>query len=132
MFRRDWIQQAIWTGTSLCGCGLGCRSAPITGRKQLLLIPEDQEIAMGQESFTQILGEEPLSTNTRGDEIVRRVGYRLAAVSGRPNYAWDFRLLGSSSQNAFCLPGGKVAIYESQQTSLCVGTGKPKLQGLLF
>ncbi len=112
MFRRDWIRGISWSGVSLCGCGLGCRSAPITGRKQLLLLPEDQEIAMGQESFAQILGEEPRSANARAEEIVRRVGMRLAAVSGRPNYAWDFRLLASSSQNAFCLPGGKVAVYE--------------------
>jgi predicted Zn-dependent protease len=112
MFRRQWLKGFASSGVSLCGCGLGCRSAPMTGRKQLLLLPEDQEIAMGQESFTQILSEEPLSTNVRADEIVRRVGMRLASVAGRANYAWDFRLLASSSQNAFCLPGGKVAVYE--------------------
>lgn len=107
MLRRDWIIGMACSGASLCGC----RSAPFTGRRQLLLLPEQQEIAMGQENFAQILSEEPLSANTRGAEIVRRVGLRLASVSGRPDYAWDFRLLASPAQNAFCLPGGKVAVY---------------------
>ncbi len=67
---------------------------------------------MGQENFAQILLDEAPSSNARGQEIVRRVGLRLASVSGRPDYAWDFRLLASQTQNAFCLPGGKVAVYE--------------------
>ena len=83
MFRRDWIKGITWSGLSLCGCGLGCRSAPITGRKQLLLLPENQEIAMGQESFTQILGEEPLSANARADDIARAMTRAKLRVFGR-------------------------------------------------
>jgi predicted Zn-dependent protease len=44
--------------------------------------------------------------------MVQRVGQRIAAVSGRPDYQWEFKLFASPEQNALCLPGGKVAVYE--------------------
>ncbi len=43
---------------------------------------------------------------------VKRVGERLAAVSGRTDYQWEFHVIASETPNAFCLPGGKVAFYE--------------------
>ncbi len=43
---------------------------------------------------------------------MKRVGKRIAAVANRKDYQWDFRLIESETQNAFCLPGGKVAIYQ--------------------
>ena len=44
--------------------------------------------------------------------MVQRVGHRIADASGRRDYQWDFQLIASATQNAFALPGGKVAIYE--------------------
>ncbi len=90
----------------------GCRTAPVTQRKQLLLVPEDQEIVLGSTAFQQILQEEPASTNNRYIELVNRIGQRIAAVANRPDYGWEFRVLASPEQNAFCLPGGKVGVYE--------------------
>ncbi len=90
----------------------GCRSAPVSGRKQFVLIPESQEIAMAEESFNQVIASEKPSTNTRYQEIVRRVGTRIAIAANKPSFQWDFRLFESDSQNAFALPGGKVGIYE--------------------
>ncbi len=106
------MQQVGWTGLSLCGCVGGCRSAPVTGRKQLLLMREDQEIAMGQESFTQVLSEEPCRLIHAATRSCGESDCDWPESRGRPDYAWDFRLLGGQSQNAFCLPGGKVAVYE--------------------
>ncbi|MCY2975945.1 MAG: M48 family metallopeptidase [Planctomycetota bacterium] len=109
--RRAWMSGAARMGIAGCLLG-GCKSAPMTGRKQLLLLPESQEIAMGQQEFGQILQEEPISQDQRLSAMVHRVGTRLAAVAGKPNYQWDFRLLQSETPNAFCLPGGKVAVYD--------------------
>lgn len=91
---------------------LGCASTPMTHRRQLLLVPEPQEMALGVSAFSEILASEPPSTNGHFIELVDRVGRRLAAAANRPDYDWEFRVLASPQQNAFCLPGGKVAIYE--------------------
>ncbi len=91
---------------------LGCmRSTPITGRKQMLLIPENQEVARGVAAFQDVLQKEPPSQNQQYVAMVNRVGERIAAATGE-QYDWEFRVIASPEQNAFCLPGGKVAIYE--------------------
>jgi predicted Zn-dependent protease len=90
----------------------GCRSTPITGRRQMLFVPEATEISMGISAYQQTLESEPLSTNQRHVELIRRVGQRIAEVANRPDYQWEFQLIAAPQMNAFCLPGGKVAIYE--------------------
>lgn len=90
----------------------GCRTTPVSGRRQLVVIPEAQEIAMGEEAYLEILKTEPRSTNQRYVELVRRVGNRIKAVAGRDDYDWEFNVIASDTPNAFCLPGGKVAFYE--------------------
>lgn len=90
----------------------GCHSTPVTGRRQLLVVPETKEIAMGVDAYQDILAKEKPSTNQRYIEMVNRVGQRIAAVADRPDYDWEFRVIESEQQNAFALPGGKVAVYE--------------------
>jgi predicted Zn-dependent protease len=108
--RRRALKQLIVWGAASCCCG--CRTTPITGRRQLLLLPEQQEVTMGVAAFDEIAQAEAPSTDARSIELVNRVGQRIAAVAERPDYAWEFRVLASETQNAFCLPGGKVAVYE--------------------
>jgi predicted Zn-dependent protease len=90
----------------------GCKMAPITGRPQLMLMPEGQELSLGGQAFQETLSTEPISQDTRLSSLVNRVGQRIASVADRKDYQWEFRLISSPTQNAFCLPGGKVAIYE--------------------
>jgi predicted Zn-dependent protease len=90
----------------------GCRSAPVTGRRQMLLLPESQELSLGLTSYQDVVAKEPASQNAQYVAMVQRVGERIAAVADKPDYAWEFRVIASDVQNAFCLPGGKVAIYE--------------------
>ncbi|MEZ6122933.1 MAG: M48 family metallopeptidase [Planctomycetaceae bacterium] len=90
---------------------IGCTTAPVTQRKQLLVMSEDKENAMGLTAYEQVLKDEPLSTNQSAQEMVKRVGQRIAAVANRPDFQWDFNVIESETQNAFCLPGGKVAVY---------------------
>ena len=90
----------------------GCISTPMTGRRQLLLVPEQREIELGLQAYQAALAEERPSSNQEYVALVQRVGSRLAHVAQRPSYAWEFRVVDSPQQNAFCLPGGKVAVYE--------------------
>jgi predicted Zn-dependent protease len=91
---------------------LGCRSAPITGRKQLMAIPEPHEMSLGDTTYREILSEHPMSTDQAAIRMVNRVGQRIAAVADVPDYNWEFRVIAAADQNAFCLPGGKVGVYE--------------------
>lgn len=93
-------------------CTSGCRTVPVSGRKQLVMLPEENEIVQGEAAYRKILEEEELSTNAAYIAMVNRVGQRIAAVAGRPDYNWEFHVIASDKQNAFCLPGGKVAVYE--------------------
>jgi len=86
-----------------------CETVPYTGRSQLQLISPQQENEMGVQAFQQIVGKAKLST---ANEMVTRVGKRIAGVTGLPDAQWEYRLIQDDKQvNAFALPGGKVAVY---------------------
>jgi metalloendopeptidase OMA1, mitochondrial len=88
-----------------------CESVPVTGRSQLLLIPEGTEVSMGLDSYQQVLSKSKVSTDPRLNEQVTRVGRRIAQATGRTDYQWEFKAIEDAQANAFCLPGGKVAVY---------------------
>jgi metalloendopeptidase OMA1, mitochondrial len=90
----------------------GCVSAPYTGRSQLMLVSEGQEVASGEQAYRQILRDSVLSEDSEALRIVRRVGERIARAADKPEYRWDFRMINDPEMiNAFCVPGGKVAVY---------------------
>jgi predicted Zn-dependent protease len=90
---------------------VACQTVPITGRSQLVLVPEGTELQMGLESYQEILGKSKLSTDRRLTAQVERVGRRIAEATERSDYQWEFKLIEDPQANAFCLPGGKVAVY---------------------
>ena len=91
---------------------VACQTVPMTGRSQLQLISEQEEVAMGLTSFQEVLHKEKVSRDPRENEWVSRVGTRIAAATGKTDYKWEFRVIDDDKQvNAFCLPGGKVAVY---------------------
>lgn len=91
---------------------MGCSSVPVTGRSQLLMVSEQQELRMGLTSYKEILGKEKLNTDPVINERVQRIGRRIAAATGRTDYQWEFKVIDNDKTvNAFCLPGGKVAVY---------------------
>jgi len=90
----------------------GCPKVPVSGRRSLILVPESQELSLGAQSYQEILQQSKLSTDADAAGMVRRVGERIAQVSHRPDYGWEYNLLDDpKTVNAFCLPGGKVAVY---------------------
>ncbi len=90
---------------------LACATVPVTGRRQISLVPESQELALGSEAYQEILSEEKVTTNARATEIVRRVANRITPHTHKPDLPWEVNVIESKEMNAFCLPGGKIAFY---------------------
>lgn len=102
----------IWLSGLVVLLLAACQSVPLTGRSQLQMISEQQETRMGLSSYQEILEKETLSRDAVANERVRRIGARIAAATGRSDYQWEFKLIeNDKALNAFCLPGGKVAVY---------------------
>jgi predicted Zn-dependent protease len=78
----------------------------------LRFIPKSMEMQLGEQSYAEVVSKSAPSQNGAWTDAVRRTGERIAAVANAPGFQWEFRLLADKTQNAFCLPGGKVAIYE--------------------
>ncbi len=90
----------------------GCQRAPGTARDQIIFISEEKEIALGVESFRELLKSAPIVTDPKITGLVTRVGQRIAAVAKKPEYHWEFVVIREDSMiNAFALPGGKVAVF---------------------
>jgi metalloendopeptidase OMA1, mitochondrial len=90
---------------------VACQTVPITGRSQLMLISEGEEVQLGLTSYQEILTKSRVSTDARLNEQVTRVGRRVAQAAERSDYQWEFKVIDDKQANAFCLPGGKVAVY---------------------
>jgi predicted Zn-dependent protease len=96
---------------ALGGTLASCESAPVTGRNQLILVPESQDAQLGLQAYQQIKKEEKVSTDPELNRRVQEVGRRIAAVSGHPEWDWQFTVFQNDEPNAFALPGGKVGVY---------------------
>jgi metalloendopeptidase OMA1, mitochondrial len=109
--RRRRKLHSVLAGLSCAVAVAACAQAPVTGRNQLILLPESQDADMGLQAYQQIKQEEKVSSNAALNERVQTVGRRIAAVSGHPEWDWQFTLFDNPEPNAFALPGGKVGVY---------------------
>jgi len=98
----------------------GCTVNPVTGERQLSLIGESEELAMGAEQYvpTQQTQGGKFYVDPELTLYVQDVGQKLAAVSDRPDLPYEFVVLNSSVPNAWALPGGKIAINRGLLTKL--------------
>ena len=90
---------------------VACAQVEGTNRRQLLLTSPAQENQMGLEAYDQVQKEEKRCTDAATIALVERVGKRLAAAAPDHGFQYEFVVLDSPTVNAFCLPGGKVAVY---------------------
>jgi predicted Zn-dependent protease len=89
-----------------------CSRVPFTNRRQFLLVGEASELNMGAQAYQEVLAESNLSDDRAEVERIRTIGRRIADATGKNDYAWEFNLIEADTiANAFCLPGGKVAVY---------------------
>ena len=88
----------------------GCATNPVTGRREISLVSEGQEIQMGQEGARQVEQSLGLVKDEQLQAYVRRIGLELAKQSERPGLPWRFGVIDDPTPNAFALPGGPVYI----------------------
>jgi len=84
----------------------GCTLNKATGKRQLTLIGEQQEIAMGQEYDKSVTAELGLYPDEELQKYVQEIGHRMAAASERPDLPWEFKVVDDDTINAFAVPGG--------------------------
>ena len=110
-----------------CGCGgmliNGCSTAPITNRKQLKIIPESKLNAQAAQIFEKIKEKEKMSDDImklneiknigkRMEESISEYFYRVGLNDPTVNFDWEYILIDNKKvKNAWCMPGGKIAIY---------------------
>ncbi|PCJ00479.1 MAG: peptidase M48 [Flavobacteriales bacterium] len=100
-----------------------CATVPISGRKQISLLPESQMMSMSLTQYQSFLKENKVvADNMEQTKMVKRVGQRIAHavekymkaenMSSRiKGYNWEFNLVDENTVNAWCMPGGKVVVY---------------------
>ncbi len=104
--------RTFWCLMVVSLAGLGCAKVPITGRNQFNLVSDSQADALGLEAYQKVQSESRLLTSGPDYGEVLRVGRRIAAAADEPDFQWEFCLIDApKTVNAFCLPGGKVAVY---------------------
>ena len=100
-----------------------CTTVPITGRKQMNLLPESQLMSMSLTSYNQFVSTNNMVpvTDARAQQV-KEIGEKIAAAATRylkikgvsdrvAGFKWDFKLAESKEINAWCMPGGKVVFY---------------------
>ncbi|WP_215223570.1 M48 family metallopeptidase [Echinicola shivajiensis] len=100
----------------------GCATVPLSGRKQLSLVSNEEVLPMAFQQYNEVKTESKLLTNTSDGAKVQRVGKRIAAAVETylndngygdivEGFEWEFNLIQDDQVNAWCMPGGKVAFY---------------------
>ena len=123
MHVRQMVKRVIQTLTLCCIIinVAGCATNPYTNRSQFLLIPESQEVHMGNRAYAQTLNdpEVVISNDPAEVEPVQRVAERIIAAAKRSKYAeraksfqWEVTVIkDDTTKNAWALPGGKIGFY---------------------
>jgi predicted Zn-dependent protease len=102
---------------------LGCAEVPLTHRTSLRLLSQSELLKLSLQQYDKVLNESKLSTDKEKTEMVQRVGERVARGAEAflkdvgledeiKHYQWEFSLIEDDKMiNAWCMPGGKVAVY---------------------
>lgn len=106
----------------LVSCGT-TKTVPITGRQQNLMVSDDQVLSLSFQQYSEYMQSAKPSTNSTNTAMVKRVGQNIAkAVESYltqngmaedvKTYQWEFNLVQDKEVNAWCMPGGKIVVYE--------------------
>lgn len=101
---------------------LSCSTVPITGRKRINIVSDDQILPASFAQYEGFLKENKLSTDAKMTNEIQNVGVNISRavdkfmrangmVSEANNYRWEFNLIEDATVNAWCMPGGKVVFY---------------------
>ncbi|RHJ93568.1 M48 family metallopeptidase [Parabacteroides bouchesdurhonensis] len=100
-----------------------CSSVPLTGRKQVLLVSDQEVLSSSLTQYNDYIKTAKKSTDKVKSDMVIRVGKKIAAATEAylrangmanevGNFNWEFNLVNDLQVNAFCMPGGKIVVYE--------------------
>ncbi len=106
----------------LVSCGT-TSTVPVTGRKHRLSVSDEYVLSLSTQEYAKFMKSAKTSTNATNTALVKRVGQRLATAvetylrthgfaNEIQNFAWEFNLVADNQVNAFCMPGGKIVVYE--------------------
>lgn len=101
---------------------LSCTKVPISGRKQMNLLPESDLIVMSAEEYNKVLSSSDVANYGDQMEMIKRVGQKLSTATETflaaqnqskrlEGFKWEFNLINSPEVNAWCMPGGKICFY---------------------
>lgn len=110
---------------SLCLIGFllaGCQTNPFTGKKNIALIPNSQLFPMSFQQYDEVLKESQVIEGTKEAQMVKSIGQKIAQAAEMylasidqsnylKDYKWEYHLINSDQVNAWCMPGGKIAVY---------------------
>ena len=117
-------QVLLFIAAALLFAACGTTSTvPITGSKHRISVSDEQVLSLSKQEYDKYMQTAKKSTNAANTAMVERVGRRLAnAVETYlknngyadevKNYSWEFNLVQNSAANAFCMPGGKIVVYD--------------------
>ena len=105
-------------GASLAAAPRGCARNPVTGKSELSLVSESQEIQMGQEGAKEVAQSIGLYDDAKVQSYFAEIGKRMAAESERPNLPWEFHVVDDASVNAFAIPGGFIYVTRGLMSSI--------------
>ena len=121
MDRRKFLS---YVGCGCCGFVLNaCSTAPITERRQLKIIPESKLNAQAAEIYEKVKEKEKLITDTKQIDEIKEIGKKMENAIGEyfykeklndptVNFDWEYILIDNKKvRNAWCMPGGKIAVY---------------------
>lgn len=102
---------------------VSCSTVLLTGRKQLLLVSDSEVLTSSFQSYKQFIDSVPASKDKANTALVKKVGKNISTAveaylnangmsADVANYAWEFNLVKDTTVNAFCMPGGKVVVFE--------------------
>ena len=106
----------------LVSCGT-TNTVPITGRKQNLMVSDGEVLSLSTQQYQEFMKTAKVSTNATNTAMVKRVGTNLANAvvnflntngyqNDVQNYQWTFNLVADNQANAWCMPGGRIVVYE--------------------
>lgn len=116
------LTRSVLLGVILSLVVIACSTVPITGRKQLSLIPAGEMLSMSYQEYGEFLKTNKLSTNQQQTAMIKSVGARIqkavetyfqqkGMADALKDYRWEFNVVESEEVNAWCMPGGKVVFY---------------------
>jgi predicted Zn-dependent protease len=117
------MKKSYWVMGIILSLTLACTKIPITGRKQVNLLPESEMIGMSLQAYTEFLSTaKVVAASDSRTQMVKRIGEKIKSSVEKfltdnkqtkriAGFEWEFNLVDDPSVNAWCMPGGKVVVY---------------------